>query len=263
MISSRSNPLVQQFYKLKKSLPGPGKIAFIEGFRLISEALNSAVSIQAFFYTPHAANLPQAKNLLELLVKQGAPTHLVSDGVMKGLSFETTPPGLLAVISGEPVPFASAGKQRVLALCGLQDPGNAGTLLRVAEGVGCAVWFSETSVYPWHPKVVKASMGSIFRVPCGRGPITSLFEILRHENRRLIGTKPRGGVPYDKIAWGKPFALFLGNEGAGLPPAVESQLDEYISIPLEAAVESLNVAVAAAVILFESKRGTSTGAPPL
>lgn len=256
MISSRSNPLIQQYRKLKQHLPDREGHLFLEGIRLIREAEKSAVSFETVFYTPRMADSPAAKDLLDRCRRrqENIPAHEVSESVLEALSLEETPPGLLAIAKGPLMPFSTTAKHSVLVLCGLQDPGNAGALVRTAEACGSAVWFSEDSVHPSHPKVVKAGMGSLFRVPCGRGPIVSLLKSFRDEGRRLIGAKSSNGIPYTQMDWKSPFALFLGNEGAGLPPDVDGNLSHSVSIPMEGAIESLNVAVAGAIILFEAKR---------
>lgn len=174
---------------------------------------------------------------------------------MKSVSLESTPPGLLAVvrIPAKPLTF----EKSIVVLCSVRDPGNAGTLLRTAEAVDCSVFFSNDSVHPYHPKVVKGSMGSSFRVPSFRGEIAPFLKSLKEKSYEIVGTASVGGISYDQWSPKEKFALLLGGEASGLPVNLLSTVDTTLSIPLSGQVESLNVAVAGAVLLFEARRRKS------
>lgn len=258
MITSRSNPIIKKYRKISSKLPSTERKVVIEGLRLFSEALKSGVSFEALFFTPRWLESSQTKSLLGPMQSRVPVFEAVSSEVMESLSLEETPSGLWALIEiGEHAPVAAV--DRILVLCGVQDPGNAGTLIRCAEGAQASVWFSENSVHPFHPKVVKASMGSAFRLPVNRGPVLPFLARLKQEKRILVGTRSSGGVRYDQWNWTAPFALLLGNEAEGIPEEVHRMVDADVSIPLQGEVESLNVAAAGAVLLFEACRQQPAG----
>ena len=150
----------------------------------------------------------------------------------------------------------------VLVLCAVADPGNAGTLLRMAEasGVG-AVLFCDGSVDPFAPKCVRASAGSIFHVPVvSGGKPVQVLEAIGGRGVQRLGTDAHRGKPYDESDLTGPFALVLGNEAHGLPAEIAEQLDSWVHVPMAGDVESLNVAMAGSVICFEAarqRRGTA------
>ncbi len=254
MITSRSNPLIQKYRKLKAKLPTGDRKVVLEGTRLVLEGLKSGASFEALFYTQRFVHSDRAKALPENLFARIPNGEAVSEEVMKSLSLEETPPGLWALVK---VPLRDLGalQNPVVVLCNVRDPGNAGSVIRTAEATGFSVWFSEESVHPLHPKVVKGSMGSIFRIPVEQGPLIPFLSRLKKKSWLLVGTQASGGNPYDMWKWKLPFAILLGGEANGLPPKVEPLLDLSVSIPLEGEVESLNLGSAAAVLLFQASRG--------
>lgn len=252
MITSRSNSLIKEIRKRISKLPDPSRSVVIEGHRLVSEAFDSGASFEALFFT-FAWEKSQGKSvLLKALCDKIPENDCVSEEVMRSLSLDESPAGLWALVQIPKEPSSSTDGPLVV-LCDVRDPGNAGTLVRTAEGAGASLWFSEVSVCPWHPKVVKASMGSVFRVPCRRGPVVPVLRKLKAQHRVLVGAESRGGIRYDTWDWKRPFALVLGGEAGGVPKAVRELLDVCVSIPLAGKVESLNVAAAGAVLLFHAK----------
>jgi TrmH family RNA methyltransferase len=150
----------------------------------------------------------------------------------------------------------------IVVLAGLQDPGNLGTILRSAEAFGSAgVVLGEGTVSPFNSKVVRASAGSVFRLPVihghGKSGTATLEEVsgkLRAKGVRLIATSSHKGTPLDQADLKSAVAIFFGNEGAGLSREVMAKMDEGIAIPHTAQVESLNAGVAASIVLYEGAR---------
>jgi TrmH family RNA methyltransferase len=139
---------------------------------------------------------------------------------------------------------------------GLQDPGNVGTILRSAEAFGAVgVFFTEGTVSPYNSKVVRGSAGSIFRLPVVRISSAELIPLLRQQGARLVATSSHKGTALPQATWTLPLAIFIGNEGAGLPRELLHQMDETVVIPQAAQVESLNAGVAASIVLYEWARG--------
>jgi len=144
----------------------------------------------------------------------------------------------------------------VLAATGLQDPGNAGAIIRSAAAAGATgVVLDEVSADPWGWKALRASMGSAFHLPVLRTRmITNLIDEWRGAGLRLVATAPRNGTPMHDLDFTKPMVLLLGGEGAGLPGKMLTAADARVTIPMRGGIESLNAAVAAAVLLYEARR---------
>jgi TrmH family RNA methyltransferase len=183
------------------------------------------------------------------------PARAVERRLFDRLSDVQAPQGVLAVFpfpsvapkSDDPAPLA-------LVLDRLRDPGNLGTLLRAAAGAGVnAVYLSPETVDPWNPKVVRAGMGAHFRVPLIPLQAGALDELRQRLPRRVVA---RAGAtrPYDAADWTAAAALIIGGEAEGVGPELEAWGTEEVGIPLAHGVESLNAAVAGAVILFEAAR---------
>jgi TrmH family RNA methyltransferase len=143
----------------------------------------------------------------------------------------------------------------IVLLEGIQDPGNLGSILRSADGAGANLCFvCGSSVDPYHPRAVRSTMGSLFRVPVVEKSLDSVLDRLRRSAVKLVGADARDGAEYDLADLAGPLALVFGSEGAGLAPEVRARLDLVLRIPLREGVESLSVGAAAAVMLFEVAR---------
>ena len=236
----------------------------VEGKKPVSEALGIKGAAECLFITESFSASDSGKELLETA---SCDVSVVPDSSLKKVSGLVTPEGVMAAVSAKEIGNRSkAGLEEsldkgfpVLFLEDLQDPGNLGTIIRTAEAAGISeIVLSKGCVDPFSPKVVRATMGSIFRVP--------LFECEREEDfYGLIPEKKSGGFSfyaaalsgkraYTDIIYGEKSAFLIGNEGRGLSERAMDSCDETMLIPMEGAAESLNAAVAAAVILFEAKR---------
>ena len=195
----------------------------------------------------------------------GVRVHVVPPGAVHQYTDVMTPQGVVALAAMQPATLdhaleRSAGSP-VLVLCAVSDPGNAGTLLRMAEasGVG-AVLFCDGSVDPYAPKCVRASAGSIFHVVVvSGGKPVQVLEAIGGRGVQRLGTDAHRGKPYDEYDLTGAFALVLGNETHGLPADVAEQIDGWVHVPMAGDVESLNVAMAGSVICFEAARQRRAG----
>jgi TrmH family RNA methyltransferase len=144
----------------------------------------------------------------------------------------------------------------VVVCAEVRDPGNAGTILRSADGSGAdAVVFSDGSVDPYNPKTVRSSAGSVLHVPVVvAGDRAGILRSFGEWGFRRLGAVVRGGTDYSELDWGMPTALVLGNESGGLPPDLDDELDGLVEIPMAGRAESLNVGVACAILCFEAFR---------
>jgi TrmH family RNA methyltransferase len=182
------------------------------------------------------------------------PVRPVAAKVFDGLSEVAAPQGVLAVL---PTPFLAIDPDAaplVLVIDGVRDPGNLGTLLRTAAGAGAtAVYLAAETVDPFNPKVVRAAMGAHFRVPLRRLDAEAM-ETLRADLPLIAVAEADAATVYDALDWTGPAALVVGAEATGVSPAVAAMATDAVSIPLAPGVESLNAAVAGAVLLFEAVR---------
>ena len=182
---------------------------------------------------------------------------VVAEGVLAKVLDTVTPQGVCAVAQVRMTALEDIATDGVvLVLAGVADPGNAGALLRSAEAAGAsAIIFCDESVDPFAPKCVRAAAGSTFHVPVvSGGGSVPVLEHLGNRSVRRLGTGARDGLAYDRADLGPPLALVLGNEAHGIPPEVAEHLDGRLHIPMAGEVESLNVAVAGSVLLFEVAR---------
>jgi len=228
----------------------------IEGVKLLEEALRHGQHLEAVFFSESARPLaekflPQISERTETLV---LPTALFNSivpsdapqGVAALLKLKTSSPAQL-LERGHDGPFVVAA--------GLQDPGNLGTILRSAEAFAAAgIFLTEGTVSPYNSKVLRGSAGSIFRLPFVQISSAELILLLRERSVRLLATSSHKGTPLPQANWTLPLAIFIGNEGAGLPREIMHQMDETLVIPQAVEVESLNAGVAASIVLYEAAR---------
>jgi len=193
----------------------------------------------------------EGEDLVDAGIAAGAePVDLLVAGedaepdLLADISTLAHPPRVLAVFRRADLPIARE-VARGLALWRVADPGNVGTLIRAADGFGAAVYLSAGCADPTGPKALRASMGSVFRAPTGR------FD---DAPGRRIALVPRGGTPLRETDLSEPVTFVLGAERDGLPEEILAACDATASIPLEEAAESLNVAVAGAIALYELRR---------
>ena len=256
-IEGRHNALVkelrQAFARAERTEDGS---CAIEGLRIVEEATRSGLRFRAVFFKASAQNLAE-----RLLPQIGAnvETVLLPDTLFDNVVPSETPQGVAALVHLKEFSLEDIVERLhvgpVVVLAGLQDPGNLGTIVRSAEAFGSAgVVLGEGTVSPFNSKVVRASAGSIFRVPWVRGKLQSVSSKLRGQQIRLLATSSHKGTPLDQASLTGPLALFIGSEGSGLPRDVLEQVDEIVMIPHAERVESLNAGVAASVMLYEAGR---------
>lgn len=252
MITSTSNPRVKWVHALQtKRRARQEEAAFvIEGIRLAREAVAAEIPSRLVLCTDHLDD--RGRGLVNSLARLGAQVETVTDNVMAACSSTETPPGLLAVLS---VPHLSipAALDLVLVADGLADPGNLGTLLRTAAAAGVqAVFLTPTTVDAYNPKVVRGAMGAHFHLPIVETDVESLAQHLFGLDVWLA--EARLGLFYHQVDWHRPTAIVIGGEASGPSQGLRSLAKGQVQIPMVAGTESLNAAVAAAVILFELVR---------
>jgi len=264
-ISSRQNSLVKQLRRaFVQGEPTEEGFIAIEGLRMLEEAIRSGLRFQAVFLSQsgrkHAGRLlPQISGHTEALV--------VPDDVFSSAVSTDTPQGVAALVKLKPAKLEdvleqTGGVPLAVAVGGIQDPGNLGTIIRSAEAFGArAVLLGEKTVHPANPKVVRASAGSVFREPIIVVKLKEAITSLKQAGLSVVASSSHKGKPlYDADLTG-PLALLIGNEGAGLPAEILVKADELVTIPHSLRVESLNAGVATSILLYEvaRQRGKKNG----
>ena len=253
MITSVSNPAVKDvaLWQTKAKARRESGFFVVEGLRLVREAAPEDV-VRAYATEEFAAS-EEGKALCERLASEP-----VSDSVMARMSDTKTPQGILAVVRQKKwrLEDLTAAPAPLLVLEHVQDPGNVGTLFRTAEAAGAAgILMDAETADPWQPKVVRGTMGAIFRLPfaVSEDLPEALLE-LKARGMTLYAAHLEGSREYDAVSYPPRAAFLLGNEGNGLSDAVTALADERIRIPMAGRTESLNVSTAGAVLLYEHFR---------
>ena len=253
MITSRQHPVVKTFRAVAR---GDATRALLDGWHLLHEAVASGMKVE----TVAVASAPNASDraLLERLSRDTEIIEVASS-VMDALSPVRTPTGVAAVITRPSVEMTRVTQPTpalVVVAIDVQDPGNIGAMIRSAEAGGATgVVLAGASADPWGWKALRASMGSTFRLPVVRTTDSQhACAQLRDAGLRLVATVPRDGDSMHAADLLEATAILLGGEGPGLSPALLDRADARVSIPMSAAVESLNVAVAAALLVYEARR---------
>ena len=236
--------------------------AFVaEGAKVVGEALD-ARSVETLFIDPSAVG-PAEAAVVERAFALGCRVFELEKGVVERVAGTVTPQPLLAVVPFVDRPLDELDRSGLIVVCAdVRDPGNLGTVLRSAEAAGVrGVVCADGTVDPYNPKCVRASAGALFHVPLvvGGNTVQVLSELGTWGLRRL-GTSVRGGTPLWSADLAGPLALVLGNEAIGLPAEIDAALDAHVTIPIEGRGESLNVGMAAAVLVYEAARQRSLAA---
>ncbi len=254
MITSKENNRVKEARKLhERRQRQERRQLLIEGVRLVADAWHSGVQPELVFYDGQEASRGATQEWLALLEQSGVECLACSTAVFASLSSTITPQGIAAVV---PLPELPAPAQPTLALVldRLADPGNAGTLLRTAEAAGVEiVIFGPQTVDPYNDKVVRAGMGVHFRLPLRVCPDWQAVQGVLPTDMPFYLAEAQGSMVYDAVDWRRPSALIVGGEAEGASPQARSR-GQPITIPMIGQVESLNAAMAGAVILFEAAR---------
>jgi TrmH family RNA methyltransferase len=256
-ISSRQNPIVRRF---RDAAAGRGETAgllLLDGAHLVEDAIAAGIPLEiAAFAERHLPG--RFDTLAARAAAAGAPIVIVTDAVMAAMSPVQQSSGVVALARQTPLPLASAfagDAPLVLLLDAVQDPGNVGAIIRTADACGATgVVADPAGADPFGWKALRGAMGSTFRLPVARHALGDAVAGARARGLRIVATVPRGGTPLPSCDLRGPSAILLGGEGPGLDGAILQAADERITIPMRPPVESLNVAVAAALVLYEAAR---------
>jgi TrmH family RNA methyltransferase len=230
----------------------------LDGAHLLIEAHKSRLPIESAAFEQAALDDPETKALAERLVAEGADIFIVSRKTLESMSPVRTPSGVIGIARRTLPSLADAltsPHALVVVAHDVQDPGNVGGIMRTAEAAGATAFVATASTAdPLGWKALRGSMGSALRLPIARGEIGDVVRALRNAGIRTSALVPRDGQPLFETDFRTPSALILGSEGAGVPADLLRQVDCRITIPMQQPVESLNVGVAAALVLYEAYR---------
>ena len=271
-ITSRQNPLVKRFRRVRAG--SERQHIFLEGIRLIEDALNANARFESVAFTVPLEASERGAILLDALRRVPCRGALVSKQVMEAIADTETPQGVAAIVSR---PYAelddlfAASPDLLVIADELQDPGNIGTIIRTAEATGASgVITTRYTVDPFNDKSIRASMGSALRLPIvvGAKRADIAARCRQHRIKMIASTAdpPRAQAIIEDAARVEtvklcsavdmtvPLALIIGREATGVSPTAAREADEFVHIPMAKGVESLNVAVAAAMLLYETAR---------
>jgi TrmH family RNA methyltransferase len=254
-ITSRQHALVKEFRRVAR---GDVRLALLDGWHLLDEALRARMTVETAAVAA-GVTTPAMQRILRRARDQGATVHEVSPRVLDALSPVRTPSGVVSLAQRRLVTFPELLiplPPLVVLAVDMQDPGNAGAVIRSAEAGGATgVALSGASADPWGWKALRAAMGSTFRLPVVTVPrAEQLVDELQGAGVTVLASVPRGGTSMEGADMRRAVALIIGGEGPGLAPELVARADARITVPMKRTVESLNAAVAAALLVYEARR---------
>lgn len=262
MISSSSNQQIKNLIQLqsKSKVRNKEKQYVIEGIKMFEEVLAckraklvKTFVAESFYQRLNEENSPMIKQLDQI------DMELVSDKVFKEISETMTPQGILAIVSQPEYSLEKILEQvriNLIILEDLRDPGNLGTIIRTAEGAGVTgILLTKASVDVYNPKVIRSTMGAIYRVPFVYvDSLPDTLKLLHEKEIVMYATHLHATKYYDEVEYGNRTAVMIGNEANGLTEESAKAADVLIKIPMEGSVESLNAGVATAIMMYEIYR---------
>jgi TrmH family RNA methyltransferase len=256
-ITSRQNPLVARFRDAARG--DAGSVMLLDGAHLIGDAIDAGLDIALAAVTPAARERGDIQRLVDALTDSGVTVATVAQPVMDAISPVRSASGITALAARPPTAtdrLYAAAQPLVAIAVDVQDPGNVGAIVRVAEAAGATgVAAVGASASPFGWKALRGSMGSALRLPIEAGvdPHTAVADARRF-GCRVVATAPRGGTSMFTADLRGPLAVLIGGEGSGLTAALVETADARVTIPMQRPVESLNAAVTAALVLYEARR---------
>jgi len=259
-ITSRQNPIVKRFRELSRARGGPRDAeVLLDGAHLVHEALVAGVTVEMAAFADRQMTAGETADIAAAVARGGGRVISVSDRVLAAISPVQHPSGVVAIGRAPAARLDdvfAAAPQLIAVLAGLQDPGNVGAIVRTAAACGATGLVAiEGTANPFGWKALRGAMGGTFRLPVvQRGSLVDVIAAARERGVRLIAAVPRDGTPLPRVDLRSPVALLLGAEGAGVTDTMLAAADEEVTIPMRPPIESLNVAVAAALLLYEGSR---------
>lgn len=268
LIASLNNPLVKQVRSLRqKKARRESGLFLVEGIHHVGEVIEAGWDVESVLYAPDTLTSKFAHDLIARLAAPEGSSGLrersnaqakhipqpVTPQVMESMTEKDNPQGILAIVRQRQSRLEELGGARqAVALVSPQDPGNVGTILRTMDAVGAeALFLLDGGVELYHPSVVRSSMGTLFWKPVVQTSFGQFVGWARRMGFQLIGTSAQGDVEYQTLIPRSPWVVVLGNEQKGLSTEQVSACDVTVSLPMKGRVSSLNLSVAAGVLLYQ------------
>jgi TrmH family RNA methyltransferase len=256
IISSRSNSTIKRIRALReRKTRDQERLYFVEGIRIVVEAVQTRAEIEQIIVAPDLLTSDLARQTAADQQRAGVPCLEVTGDVFQSLSAKDNPQGIGAVIRQQWHTLGQGDPQTDpwwTALCGVQDPGNLGTILRTTDAVGCAgVILIGATTDPYDPEAVRASMGAIFTQQVIRARLDEIVTWKQRCGGLLVGTSDSAVFDYQSASYPLPLIVLMGSEQHGLSPQEQAVCDQMVRIPMTGRSDSLNLAVATGVMLYE------------
>ncbi len=261
-LSSRQHPAVRAIRRAAAD-PAAASGAVLDGAHVIREALSAGLTVRTVIISPEFLNrAPAEADLVTEAARAGATVYQATAAVLEAASPVRTSSGIVALADWSPAPLPAAldpSRALAIGLIDVQDPGNVGAVIRSADALGATgVLALDATAHPGGWKALRGAMGSTFRLNVARGRSAAALAAARAAGVRVLATVAAKGTPVERCDLTTPSLVLIGNEGTGLPPAIVADADDRISIPMRAGANSLNVAVTAALVLYEARRQRGT-----
>jgi len=262
LITSLQNPRIRQVLKLKTSRGRKANgLTLIDGSREVSVALHSGAQLQEIFFCPECLDQREGDSLLKQLISLRIPLQEVSAKVYRKISFGEREDGLLAVCRPHRHQldnFDFTSVSLCLVLEGIEKPGNLGAILRTCDAAGVqALLVTEVKTDIFHPNVIRASVGTVFRIPVITCGSSEARDYLKKNRIQIVSTVCQSEEIYTDVDFRDPTAIVLGSEEKGLSLFWKEQADRQVKIPMQGIADSLNVSVSAALLVYEVLRQRS------
>lgn len=259
-ITSLSNPVIKDIRALSMKKHRDETRSFLaEGLKLVIDAIDLGWVIRTLIYAKAQRGKPQVESIAALTVARGGLVLEVSEKVLTAITRRDNPQAVIAVFEQKLTPLDEielASDDTWIALDRVRDPGNLGTIIRTADAAGAAgVMLIDDTVDPFSTETVRATMGSIFATPLVRTTSSQFLDWSARAGPLVVGSHLKGSVDYRTIGYrGRPVVLLMGNEQAGLPGALTEGCGKLARIPQAGRADSLNLAIATGIMLFEARR---------
>jgi len=258
MITSRQNSRIKGLAALqRKQARQETGLTIAEGFRITREALLYA-DPRTLVLSERLIGTATGEGLRDMARDRSVEILEVDESCYRKISGLKNPEGAAAVIPSREISLANILNEdsRLIVTSGIQNPGNAGAIVRVAEAAGCSGCILLDGIDLTHPAFIRAAAGSTFRLPCASTDQSNFLNAARKLPLRVLAAAGMAeGIPYTAAAYAAPTAICIGGEGKGLPEEILQAAESRIFIPMEKPVESLNAAVAAGIILYRAGWG--------
>lgn len=256
LISSISNPTIKRIRSLhQRRARNEAGVYFVEGIRIVGEALDTNAPVESLIVAPDLLVSDYARDAVENARQRGIRCIEVTTAVFESLSTKEGPQGIAAIIRQDVVSLASIAPGNRLcwvALESAQDPGNIGTILRTCDAVGASgLIMLGDSADVYDPSAVRASMGALFALTIARTSFDDLLAWKHKHSLQMVGTSDKAASDYQAVRYQAPIILLMGSERQGLSPIQQAACDHMVGIPMVGRSDSLNLAIATGVMLYE------------